>query len=204
MIEFKTPGFGIPGTVGLIALALLTYGHHMVGLAEVWEIALILVGLALIAVEIFLIPGTFVAAIAGTICVLVGLVLSLQDFTFPDVSAKPWQVSIFLESIGRVLVSALGAALALLAFGRFLDKVPGASKLVLQTAIAGSAPAPEVSADLVCRHGHAVTQLRPGGKIDIDGEVFDVVAEGDFVAIGEPVEVLSVDGMKTLVGKVKR
>ena len=109
-----------------------------------------------------------------------------------------------MESIGRVLVSALGAALALLAFGRFLDKVPGANKLVLQTAIAGSAPAPEVSADLVGRHGHAVTPLRPGGKIDIDGEVFDVVAEGDFVAIGEPVEVLSVDGMKTLVGKVKR
>ncbi len=50
----------------------------------------------------------------------------------------------------------------------------------------------------------AVTPLRPGGKIEIDGQVLDVVSEGEFVAAGEQVEVLKVEGMRTLVRKAKR
>ena len=204
MIEIKTPGFGVPGSVGIIAFSLLLFGHHLAGLTEMWEIGLIVVGIGLIAVEIFVIPGTFVSAILGVLCVFTGLVLALQDFPLPDIKEAPWQTSIFLESVGRVVLSFLGAALAFLAVGRFIQKAPVAGRLVHNAVIAGGAPAPDVAGDLVGRQGHSVTPLRPGGKIELDGQVLDVVAEGDYVAIGEPVEVLRVDGMRTVVGKIKK
>jgi membrane-bound serine protease (ClpP class) len=203
-VEFKTPGFGAAGVIGILAIGLLLFGNYMVGLAEVPEILVFAVGVALVAVEIFVLPGTGVFAVLGILCVFAGLILSFQDFTIPDPKAAPWQVDIFINSIGRVVGSFTTAAIGLLALMRFLPKVPVLGRMVLKEEITAVAPAPESSQDLVGRMGHAVTPLKPGGKVEIDGQVIDALSEGEFVAMGEPVEILRIDGMHTLVRKAKR
>ncbi len=207
-IEFKTPGFGIAGVAGILAFALLLFGHHLAGLAEVPEILLLAAGIILVVVELVFFPGVGVFAITGVVAILAGLVLSLQDFTIPDSKGAPWQADLFLSSVGRVLLGLLGAGMGFVAVLRFLPKMPLLSRLVLQARIEGTAPAPLAQAPngttLAGRQGHAVTELRPAGKVEIDREVHDVVAEGDFVARGEPVEVLRVEGMRIVVGKLKR
>lgn len=202
-VELKTPGFGAPGVIGVLALALLLFGHHLAGLAEMWEILLVVAGLALLAVELFLLPGTGVFAITGVICILAGMLLSFQDFVIPDVKGSPWQMDAFLSSLGRIAVALMGATVGFLAILRFLPKVPFMNRLVLATELAGTAPA-AATGDLTGRQGHAVTTLRPGGKVEVDGQLLDVVAEGEFIAQGEPVEVLRVEGMRVVVGKLKR
>lgn len=203
-VELKTPGFGVAGVVGILAFALLLFGHHLAGLAQVVHIVLFAAGIALVVVELVFFPGVAIFAISGILCILAGLVFSLQGFAVPDVKGAPWEVDVGLSALGRVLVSFASAGLGFLVIMRFLAKVPLLNRLVLQTTIGGTAPAPSEVSGLVGTHGHAVTALHPGGKIEINGQVHDVVAEGELVSKGESVEVLSVEGMRIVVRKVKR
>lgn len=205
-VEFKTPGFGIAGVVGILAIALLLFGHHLAGLAEVSEILLFVLGVGLVVAELVFFPGVGFLAIGGVVCIFAGLILSLQNFVLPDTTGAPWQVDQFLSSVGRVVFGFLGAGVGFAALLRFLPRVPVLNALVLQAQIGGTAPTPAAveAGTLAGRQGHAVTPLRPGGKIEVGGEVYDVVAEGDFVAKGEPVEVLRVEGARVVVRKLKR
>ena len=201
-VEFKSPGFGAAGAIGAIALGLLIFGHHLVGLAEIPEILLIVVGVVLILVEVLFIPGTFVCAVAGSLSVLAGLILSFQGFTIPSPVEAPWQVGIFMSSLGRVILGFLGAAIGLVVAMRFLPRAP----VVLGAQITATAPAPAgvSDPDMTGRKGHAVTPLVPGGKAEFDGQVHDVMADGEFVAEGEPVRVLRVEDFRIIVGREKR
>jgi len=203
-IELKTPGFGVPGVLGIAAIGLLLFGHHLAGLAQATDIVLFVLGVVLVMVELFFFPGVGAFAIAGVLCIVGGLILSFQGFTIPDVQGAPWEVDILFSSIGRVLSSLAIAAVGFLAILRFLPRVPMANRLVLQTAIAGAAPVAAGNELLAGKKGHATTPLHPGGKVELDGQIVDVVAEGEFVAQGEPVEVLRVEGMRVVVGRTKR
>jgi membrane-bound serine protease (ClpP class) len=205
-IEFKTPGFGVAGVVGILAFGLLFFGHHLAGLAQAPQILLFVLGVILVIIELVWFPGVAIFAISGVLCALIGLVLSLQGFTLPDTHGAPWQMDVLLSSVGRVLVAFVAAGVGFVSIVRFLPKVPLFGRLVLQTELAGTAPSQEAAAhrDLSGCRGHAVTPLRPSGKIQIDGEIYDVVAEGEFVAQGEPVEVLRSEGIRIVVGRAKR
>jgi membrane-bound serine protease (ClpP class) len=203
-VELKTPGFGVAGVVGVLAIGLVLFGHHLAGLAQVMDIVLIVVGILLVIVELVFFPGMAVFAITGVLCILAGLVFAFQGFAIPDVKGAPWEVDVFLSAIGRVLVGFVGAGFGFLAIMRYLPNVPLFNRLVLQAEIGGVAPGPALAPGLVGRRGHAATPLRPGGKIEVDGDVHDVVAEGEFVAKGEPVEVLRIEGNRIVVGRLKR
>jgi membrane-bound serine protease (ClpP class) len=203
-IELKTPGFGLPGIAGIAALLLYFFGHYLAGLAQALDIALFVVGVGLVLVELLVVPGTGIFAVLGLLCVAAGLVLSLQGFALPAPASAPWEVDILLSSLGRVLTSLAAAVLIFAILLRFLPRIPWASRLVLQTELAGAAPALSTASALEGRHGHAATPLRPGGKIAIDGQVLDVVADGEWIAQGEPVEILRVEGWRVVVARVKR
>jgi membrane-bound serine protease (ClpP class) len=202
-VEFKTPGFGLPGIAGILAFALLLFGQHLVGLAEVPELLLLAAGAALVAVELFLLPGAGAFAVLGVACLLLGLVLSLQDFVIPDPQGAPWEVDLLLSSAGRVLLSFVAAGLGVLGILHFLPKVPVLNRLVHATTLSGQAPSAQTGPELVGAAGRALTPLRPGGKIDVQGRVLDVVTEGDYVAQGEPVEILRIEGMRIVVAGTK-
>jgi membrane-bound serine protease (ClpP class) len=203
-IELKTPGFGIAGVLGILSFALLLFGHHLAGLAQVSQMLLFALGILLVVVEIVWFPGVGWFAISGVICALAGLVLSLQGFVIPDVHGAPWQTDVFLSALGRIMVSFLAAGIGFLSLVRFLPKVPMFGRLVLQAELSGSAPSQAaVAPSLAGRRGYALTPLRPSGKVDIDGTVYDVVADGEFVAQGEPVEVIRTEGIRIVVGRAK-
>jgi membrane-bound serine protease (ClpP class) len=203
-IEFKTPGFGVPGVVGISALLLYFFGHSLAGLAQATDIVLFVIGIGLVLVEIILLPTGGILAVVGVVCAGAGLILSLQGFTLPDTTSAPWEVDVLFSSVGRTLTSLAAASVLFLIALRFLPKIPMANRLVLQTEIGGAAPGPSTAPGLAGRHGHATTPLRPGGKIAVDGQILDVVAEGEFVAQGEPVEVLRVEGIRIVVARTKR
>lgn len=203
-MEFQSPGFGAPGIAGIVAFVLLLFGHHLAGLAEIPEILLFAAGAALIAVEIFLVPGTGIFAVLGGLCLLAGLILSLQGFAWPRPNEAPWEVDLLLSSLGRVVVAVMaGGTLALVAL-RFLPRVPLFRRLVLQAEISGGSPVESGTETIVGGEGYARTPLRPAGKAEIGGRVFDVVSAGEYVAAGEPVRVDRIEGSRIVVSRVKR
>jgi membrane-bound serine protease (ClpP class) len=198
VVELRTPGFGVPGALGIGSLGLFFWGHWLVRLAGWEEVLLVALGLLLLALEIFVLPGFGAAGVLGILTLLAGLALSLIG--------AGTRVEVVVEALGRVLLSlvlALGGAVLVL---RFLPRLPGGHALVLETALRASegfASGPEGGRTWLGRRGTAATPLRPAGIADIQGERVDVVSDGDFIELGEPLVVTHVDGNRIVVRRVR-
>jgi membrane-bound serine protease (ClpP class) len=199
--EYKAPGFGLPGLVGIICLGLVFGNQYIVGLADYTELILILLGLVLLGFEVFVIPGFGIAGMAGFICIGLGMILSFQDFVLPDPNL-PWQGDILFDNLTRVLGSFIVAFAAALVFLRYF--FPRLSKLVkgpyLDTTLAGShADSHEAWEVKVGELGTAATFLRPAGKARFGERDIDVVTEGDFIEKGAKVKILAIKGSRVIV-----
>lgn len=189
LLEFFSPGFGIPGAIGLLALALLALTAVVATPAGAFDLALILVGVVLLAVEALVLPGFGVAGVLG-----IG-VLAYAIFR------------VFQESWLTVLgTSTVLAGLMLAGLLWFLPYSRIAGRLRLATRIGRSPDATVVTpgragerADLVGAVGVALTDLRPSGLARLGDERVDVVTLGDFIAVGSPIRVVRVEGNRVTV-----
>jgi membrane-bound serine protease (ClpP class) len=199
-VEIRTPGFALPGAVGLLSLGLFFWGHWIVQLAGWEELLLVSIGVLLLALELFVIPGITVAGIAGVIALVAGLGMAL-------VGAGA-TVSVMIGALGRVAASILIAIAGSAALFRLLPSLPFGRRLVLQTdmdAHQGYVSTPESDRRWLGRTGTALSPLRPAGIADIDGTRVDVVSDGGFIDTGTPIEVTRVDGNRIVVrGPVSR
>jgi len=194
IIEVQTPGFGVPGGIGLGCLGLFFWGHWLVALAGWEELLLMATGLVLLVVEIFVTPGFGVAGLLGIGALLGGLGLSVVG------AGATWDV--ILRAGGRVAASLLLALVGAVVLLRALPRLPFGRRLILEqelTAQAGYASAPESDRQWVGRRGTTVSPLRPAGIAEFDGERVDVVSEGVFIDAGETIDVLHVDGNRIVV-----
>jgi membrane-bound serine protease (ClpP class) len=194
IVELRTPGFGLPGALGITSLGLFFWGHWLVRLAGWEEVLLVAVGLTLLALEVFVIPGFGVAGVAGIASLLAGFSLTLVG------AGATWQV--VLAAGGRVLLSVLLATAGALAVLRILPRLPVGRRLVLGAELparTGYTSEPPADHRWLGRRGTAASPLRPAGIADIDGERVDVVSDGEFIEAGHPVEVLRVDGNRIVV-----
>jgi membrane-bound serine protease (ClpP class) len=194
LVEIRTPGFAVPGTIGLISLGLFFWGHWIVQLAGWEELLLIAIGVLLLALEVFVIPGVTVAGIAGILALVAGLGMTL-------VGAGA-TVSVIITALGRVAISILLALAGAFAFVRALPHLPFGRRLVLETGMAadqGYVSAPESDHRWLGQTGTAISPLRPAGIAEFDGARVDVVSEGGFVDAGSPIEVTRVDGNRIVV-----
>ena len=201
--EMKAPGFGLPGLVGLLCLAVVFLNQYMVGLADYTELLIIGFGLVLMGIEVFVLPGFGFAGFAGIVFLAVGLILSFQGFVLPDPSV-PWEIDLLMHNISIVLASYIFAFISTLFFMRYiLPKLSIAEKgpyLIgdLKEAHAYSAETGKIKAgDL----GVALSFLRPSGKAIINNDLFDVVTEGEFMEKGTPIVVSAVKGNRIIVSK---
>jgi membrane-bound serine protease (ClpP class) len=201
-VEIKSPGFGVPGIVGILCLALVFFNQYLVGLADHTELLILVTGIILLGFEMFVIPGFGIAGIAGIICITAGLLLGFQDFVIPD-PKLPWQKELLVDNLLKVLSSVVGAFLVALFAIRYV--LPRISKTVhgpyLEATLADARfdlPAAETAIQ-AGQTGTAVTLLRPSGKAKIDGEVYDVVSQGDFVPKGSRIRVLKIKGTRIIV-----
>jgi len=194
LVELRTPGFGFAGAIGIGSLALFFYGHWLVQLAGWEELLLIAIGLVLLAVEIFVIPGFGVIGALGIVVLLGGLTLSL-------VGAGA-TTEVMIAAVSRIVMALLVALLAGLLLLRFFPRLPFANRLVLDADL-GSGPshgsAPDSDQRWLGRQGRAASVLRPAGIAEFDHERVDVVAEGVMIEAGEPIEVIRVDGNRIVV-----
>ncbi|MEW6026718.1 MAG: NfeD family protein [Planctomycetota bacterium] len=220
-MAFKAPGTGLPEAIAVICFGLVFFGSYLIGLAEVTEILIFVLGVGLLSVEIFVLPGFGVFGIAGIILIFVGLILSMQGFTIPDVETAPWQWTILKKNF---IVVGLAFSLAVIFFiilVRYISSVPFFSHLVLsadEKTSAGFSSLPDwtrgqagITKDaspLLGRKAVVFTALRPVGKIvllDAEGrktdETIDAVTEGDFINKDETVVIINIDGSRIVVEK---
>jgi membrane-bound serine protease (ClpP class) len=199
IIEIRTPGFGVPGALGVTSLALFFWGHWLVQLAGWEELLLAGAGVLLVALELLVIPGFGVAGVLGIVALLASLVLTL-------VGAGDTAATI-LVAAGRVVFALLFALLASLVLLRFMPRLPFGRRLILQRGLAaadGYAAAPEGDAHWLGRTGRSWSPLRPAGIAEIDGQRVDVVSDGELIDAGEFIEVIRVDGNRVVVRRPTR
>lgn len=194
ILEIRTPGFGVPGALGIGSLALFFWGHWLVQLAGWEELLLAAAGVLLLALELLVVPGFGVAGVLGILALLASLVLTLLGAG--DTAAA------ILTAAGRVVFALLFALLASLALLRFMPRLPFGRRLILERGLAaadGYAAAPEGDARWLGKTGRASSTLRPAGIAEIDGERVDVVSEGELIDAGALIEVTRVDGNRIVV-----
>jgi membrane-bound serine protease (ClpP class) len=198
LVEIRTPGFALPGTVGLLSLGLFFWGHWIVQLAGWEELLLVALGLILLGVEL-VIPGFGVAGVGGLVALGAGLAMTL-------IGAGA-TVSHVVGAFGRVAISVLLALAGGLALLRVLPRLPFGSRLVLDTEMGadqGYTSPPESDRLQLGRVGVALSPLRPAGVADIGGSRVDVVSDGGFVSAGAAIEVTRVEGNRVVVRERSR
>jgi membrane-bound serine protease (ClpP class) len=202
-MEMKAPGFGVPGIIGIICLAIVFLNQYMVGLADYTELLVICLGLVLMGMEVFVLPGFGIAGVAGIVCLAVGLVLSFQGFVLPDPSV-PWEADLLMHNIAVILGAYIFAFIFTLFFMRYvLPRFSTGTKgpylmADLKGAHADSSETPKIK---IGDKGVAKTFLRPSGKADISDDLFDVVTESEFIEKGSPIVVSAIKGNRIIVSR---
>ncbi len=202
--ELQSPGIGFALLVAVVAAVLYFAPLYLEGLAENWEIILFVVGVLLIILELFVIPGFGVIGIAGIICMVCGLAFSMVmndyfNFTLSGTNAV-------MNSFLVVILALIGAIVVSVMLGRNLLKSRLFQRMVLQDeqlSSDGYTIAQPVSS-LKGEHGLAITDLRPSGKIEINGIRYDALSEDGFISKGDEVmvtrhETMSIFVMRRLV-----
>ena len=200
--ELQQPGIGFPLILALSAAALYFAPLYLEGLATYWEIIVFIIGIVLIALEIFVFPGFGVCGVMGIICLVAGLLFSMVGnigFDFSDVPA-----GVISNRLMIVLV-ALAVSLPLsIWLGKKLFESTLFGGLALNTSEEKSdgytvASARELS--LIGKEGTAATILRPAGKIVVDGKSYDAVAQIGYIEAGEVVSIVDYVNGSLVVNK---
>lgn len=223
VVDVSSGGLGILSVIGVSLFAIFFWGHFLAGLAG-WEgVALLVVGLALIGVEVFVIPGFGVAGVLGVAAILGSLYLSVTGGQI--VTPQDTERGVMTMGLTLLLIL-LGGALAFW----LLPKAGPFRGLVLQTQLghpdlkpAATGPirleplqpkevARQATSDqfgneepksLLGAHGRALSDLRPGGFALIAGDRVDVVSRGDYIRAGEEVEVILDECYRRVVRRVE-
>ena len=149
-LEINSPGFGIPGVVAIIAFVTVFGSGAMLGRVGSLEIILFLIGLGLLAVEIFITPGFGFLGISGFILIGLSLLLSMQDFVIPRFD---WEWTMLGRNAVVVFVALIAAICGIAGIALLGPKIRLFNRLTLSTQIKGRRPGP-------CPPG------RPRGKRD--------------------------------------
>lgn len=195
--ELQTPGVGFAGAMAALGAALFFAPHYLLGLVESWELAVVLLGVLLLALELLVIPGVGVAGIAGLFLFVGGLLASLipnVGFSFPSFEAVT--PAVLTMAVTMVLLIALAYSIA-----RYMPRSQRLSQLILVPELSSATgyTSAETDFELEGRRGRAVTPLRPAGTAEIDGRRVDVITAGEFVAAGAEVVVWDVRGSRVEV-----
>lgn len=209
-VEFKTPGFGVPGIAGIVMLLVVFASNYLAGLAGNEEIIVFVLGVLLVLVEIFLLPGVVIFALVGVLLILGALLWAMADLwpemDFIDISAAFFEP--FLNLSMGIVLGLVGAVI----LARYLPQTWVWDKLVLSSSvgpvdpvISKGANSSGASGGLPAEgsQGVALTDLYPGGEVEVDGRRFQATSELGQIESGERIEVVGFRNFGLLVRKVK-
>lgn len=190
ILELYSPGFGVPGIMGLSALGLFFFGHMVAGFAGYETLLIFIAGLALVIAEFF-VPGGIVGILGGVL-----IILSLL-FAGADISQMIWAIFIAL------VVAIIGMVILMKFFGK---KMHVFNKLVLKDAT--TTEEGYVSnvnrIDLLGKVGKTITPLRLAGTMQLGNERIDIVSEGSYIDAGKHVEIIKVEGSRIVVRELEK
>jgi len=214
-IEFNTPGVGLPGLVAVICFAIIIGSKYLVGLANWVEVALFVVGMLLLMVEIFVLPGFGIAGFLGITCILVGL-FGMLIKNPPDKLPWPQDAFAWYDFTWGVLSLAggfIGFVVLAWLLAKYVPKIDFLSGLILVPTAAkpGSQmqvsmrrpPESETIGVKVGDKGEVVSILRPTGKAKFGDAIVDVVAVGEFLVKGTKIEIIEIHGNRVVVRAVE-
>lgn len=194
--EMQSPGLGFPSAAAVTAAILYFSPLYIDGLAQNWEILVFVLGILLIALEIFVIPGFGVAGIGGIICVVGGLTMSLlsnDDFNFDTVSGAEAGRATLTVLMGLVLGFGL-----MIWLSHKIGSQGMLRKMALDKDLGESTSSPILTA-LVGKEGKAATVLRLSGKVMIDGVLYDAVSEHGFIEKGTRIKIVRFENAQVYV-----
>ena len=194
--EIKSPGFGVPGGLGLLCLALFFGSHLLVGLADISEMLILVGGLFMIMLEVLIIPGFGIAGISGFLMIIYSLFqMLIGEYPLPeDLNAAMQSMSFSIVSM-IILGSLIFRAFTHTEYYKKLIPVSGQN----------SADGFSISKgyeNLIGKNGITITVLRPSGRIDIEGKTYQAMSTGDYIESGQDVIVCSTDENQLVVKKV--
>lgn len=201
LMELKSPGFGFTGIIGITCLLLFFAGHYVVNLAGFEELGIFVLGVTLLAIELFAIPGFGIVGIIGILLVFGSLVFSLINtdipLTLPDISGA-------LSRVGISIIITITASLIII---KYIPSCTIGRRLILGSRLKKENGA-EIKLDdvkiedILNKEGIALTALRPAGSIKINDKKYDAVTQGDFIEKGNRIIVIKVEGNKIVVKKI--
>jgi len=204
--ELQSPGIGFPLVAAIIAALLYFAPLYLEGLAEYWEFLIFALGIILMLVEIFAIPGFGIAGVAGIIAMLTGLTLSMVDNeVFKDFEFTGEGMNLLMKSFGVVVLSSLvGLIASIWTASKVLNTTTFAS-LVLgadQKTDEGYLGVDSAQKTLVGKSGEAYTVLRPSGRVLIEGNIYDAKSEFGYINKGDKIKVLRYETGQVYVMKI--
>jgi membrane-bound serine protease (ClpP class) len=197
LFELQSPGWGIPGIVGITCLILSLSASYIAQLATISDMLLIIAGFSLIMLEAFVIPGFGVVGISGIGIVVYGLYLLL----IPNV---PVGEEVLSNANDGFMIGLLGAVIGIYLLLKLMVK----TKFWKQLTAPGSQKKEDGYTNsfgwesLIDKIGEADTDLHPSGWVIVESKRFFMISEGDFIEKGSNVKILSVDGNRILVRKL--
>lgn len=202
-IEFKTPGFGLPGIVGITAFAAYFLGGYVAGLSG-WEwAAMFVLGVVLLACELFFFPGTIFLGFAGAFLMLLSIVMAMMDF-YPGLPVLPSLPGQLEDRAMHLLITMAGSAAVIWVLAKYF---PGTSlyRGMVSTATSGTSSTQvmeSMQTSEVGRVGTALCVLRPGGKAQFEGQVRDVISQGEMIPKGQKVRIIRHSASEAVVEAV--
>ena len=188
VMELYSPGFGVPGTMGLSAIGLFFFGHLLAGLAGFEVIIMFVIGLILLIAELF-VPGGILGVVGGAMMVM--------SVIFAGESVTHMVLSIIIAMI----IAVVGMVILMKFFGKKLHVF---NKLVLRDATTSEEGyvSNENRIELIGKVGQTLTALRPAGVVQVDDERLDVVSEGTFIDAHKQVTIVKVEGSRIVVREI--
>jgi len=192
--ELQTPGVGFPLLAAVVALLLYLTPYYLNGLAENWEILMFFVGVALLALEIFVIPGFGVAGVLGIIFTAGSLILVMLNNDFFDFSFVDGKKIIM--AITTTLIAFLGSVIVIFMGGSRLASSKVFKRISLQTVQDRSEGYTSrfFRKPMAGKTGVAFTRLRPSGKVMIEDEVYDAFTRGEYIEKDSKIIVVDEEG----------
>jgi|SRR5579883_999268 len=205
ILELKVPGLTVPGIIAALCFILVFWSQSRFS-GEMFVLALLLfiLGLALVGIEIFVLPGFGACGICGILCMLAGLGL----VTFDRVPQNTAEWVGFGVRVSQYLFALMGAMFLAFLIAKFLPQVPYANRLMLAPptdqpqASELALPGASEAAELLGAIGTSTTALRPAGVVRFGDKFVDVVSDGGFIPAGTRVQVIAVEGTRIVVKEV--
>jgi membrane-bound serine protease (ClpP class) len=195
-IEFYTPGIGYPALIGALCFVIIFWGHSVAGLAGYETFLIFIVGVVLLGIEIFLIPGFGVVGVTGLALIFVSLILAVSDRLPP--SHELFNLSDLIQPLIQVCLSFLLGLGGIIAFAAVAPQTgPFRRRMILTTQSLGTEESSQPS--FAGRQGIAASDLRPSGTALFGDDRVSVVTEGEYIEKGTVIRVLRMEGPRIIV-----